>query len=266
MGVAIDTVVFSATNPGPTVTAASANSGDSLSIRAFGSGAFARIDWISRQGATSGIVGLRSPRMHDNTRGLRFVESETPAVKLLPPVTGQQVYPADTLIAELTGGTAEVDAGAFGVFYSDLGGSSARLTTWDAISGVIANLVAVEVDVSAQATSAGWSDTGFTATEDLLKADTAYAVLGYTADTACLAIGIKGPETGNYRLCGPGPTATFDTADYFVVMSQKHGAPYIPVINANNRKNLSVCTALVSTAATPKIDLILAELAAGFGG
>lgn len=264
MSIAIDTVAFTATNPGAAGAAAVVNPGDSFAIRAFASPAFGRIDWLSRQGATEGFVQVKSPRFHDAQRGLQLIESETPAVRLLPQDVGQPVYPADNLTVVLSGGTAEVDAGAFGVYYSDLGGGSSRYYQWGDISGSVVNLKPVEVDVAAQATSGAWTDTKINATEDNLKADVYYAVLGYTVDAAAIAVGIKGPETGNYRCCGPGSTLTIATDEYFVRMAERHGRPYIPVINANNRNNIFVSTALVSTAATPKVQLILAELAGSF--
>src|SRR5690348_14643185 len=113
MGTAIDTVVFTASNPGSAGAAATANTGDSFTIRNFPNSAYARIDGVVRQGATEGFVGLKSPRMHDAVRGLQFITSETPSVFLLPRQTGQPVYPADTLTVSLSGGTAETDAGAF---------------------------------------------------------------------------------------------------------------------------------------------------------
>lgn len=261
---AIDAVVFDATNPGAAGAAATVNSGDSFTIRNIPDSANARIDAVVRQGATEGFVEIKSPRLHDAVRGLHFITSETPSVFLLPRMTGQPVYPADTLQVTLSGGTAEVDAGAFFTYYSDLPGVSAALYTWQQISGLVRNLKAIEVDVAAQATAAAWTDTVLTTTENLLKANTYYALLGYVVDVACLAVGIKGPETGNLRFCGPGPTQSFPTSDYFVRMSELHQQPYILAFNSNNRGNLYCSTALVSTASTPKVELIVAELDRSF--
>lgn len=264
MGTAIDTVVFTATNPGSGGAAATANTGDSLTVRNFPNTAFARLDGLVRQGATEGFIEVKSPRMHDAVRGLHYISAETPTVFLLPRNTGQPVFPADTLTVNLSGGTAEVDAGAWFAYYSDVTGIDTLVASWEAISGMVKNLTAIEVDVSAQATSGAWSDTVLTTTQNLLKANTYYALLGYITDTAALAIGLKGPETGNLRLCGPGPTSSFPTHDYFIRMSDMHKAAYIPIFNANNRGNLFCSTALVSTSATPKIELICAELDKSF--
>lgn len=260
MGVAIDTVVFSASNPGSAGAAATVNSGDSFTIRNMPDSAFARLDGLVRQGATEGFVEIKSPRMHDAVRGLHYISVETPTVFLLPRQTGQPVYAADTLTVTLSGGTAETDAGAWFAYYSDLKGEDAQIFDWQQLRPMVRNLTAIEVDVSAQGTSAGWSDTSLTTTQNLLKANKYYALLGYIVDQACIAVGIKGPETGNLRLCGPGPTSSFPTHDYFIRMNDLHQQPYIPVINSNNRANIFCSTALVSTSATPKVELILAEL------
>ena len=264
MGLAIDSVVFSLNDPGTAGGAATANTGDSLTIRNFPNSAYARIDAIARQGATEGFIELKSPRMHDAVRGLHVISVETPTVFLLPRQTGQPVYPADTMTVNISGGTNELDAGAFFTYYSDLPGVSAHCFTWDSLLSQVVNLKPLEVDVGSQATGAGWSDTTLTTTENLLKADTWYALLGYEVDAACLAVGIKGPETGNLRFCGPGSTSSFPTHDYFIQMSVLHKQPYVVVFNANNRANLFCSTATVSTSATPKVVLNLAELARGF--
>lgn len=266
MGVAIDTVVFSATNPGAGGAAAAANAADTLGVRSFAASGKATLEFLARQGATEGFVEVKSPRMHDSTRGLHYITAETPSVVLMPRQTGQPVYSSDAFSVSLSGGGAEVDAGAFGIYYSDLDGSNARIYDWSQLAGSVEAIKPVEVDVAAQATSAGWTDTAINATENLLEANRFYALLGYVVDVACLVVGIKGPETGNYRLCGPGPTQSFPTSDYFLRMNDLHKKPYIPVISANNRANVFCSTALVSTAATPKVELIFALLTEGWTG
>lgn len=264
MGFAVDTIVGAATNPGAGGAAVVMNNADSNTVRQLASGTRARLDFLCRQGASEGFVEVKSPRFHDAVRGLHIITSETPAVLLLPQETGQPLYSGDNLQISVSGGAAEVDAVALGIAYPDLAGVTAQLGTWDQIVGSILNLVSIEVDVPAQAASAAWSDTKLTATEDVLKADSSYAVLGYTVDAACLAVGIRGAETGNLRLCGPGPVASFRTENYFVDMSKAKNAPYIPVIKANNRNNVFVSTSIVAVATAPKVQLLLAELGSDF--
>lgn len=265
MGAAIDTIVGKATNPGSTFTAVTMNSGDSASVRSFPSTAKAALHFVSRQGTTAGAVRIRSPRLHDATRGLTYLPGETPtSTNLLPPQIGQPVYPVDALIIELTGGTAETDACALGFYYDDLPGSAAILRDVATIQSMLVNVKVAEVDVTQGATAFAWVDTAINATEDLLKANTYYAVLGYDVDTVALTIGFKGPETGNYRCAGPAPTLTLSTTDYFTRMSYEHGKPYVPVFNSNNRAGYSVSLAGLATGGTTKVSVILAQLDPSF--
>ena len=260
MGLAIDTVVGHVVNAGATVTAVTVASGDSLTVRSFGPGAYARLERVIRAGASSGIVQVRSPMFHDNVRGIRFTSAEDPTVLLLPPEVGQPLTSQDTLIAEMTGGTAETDLAALVVYYSNVLGTSARLHSWGDISGNVKSIKPLEVDCTASATIGTWVDTVATETENLLHANTDYAVLGYVTDVNCAVVGIKGQETGNLRICGPGTTVTDDTSDYFVKWSNRENTPHIPVINAANIGSVyaSVVDSNASTAV--KVQLILAEL------
>lgn len=266
MGIAIDTVVFKATNPGASATAAAAVSGDSLTVRSFDKPAYARLEQLWRQGATAGLIGIRSPVLHDPTRGIRFTTAETPSIMDMPRDVGQPLAPSDTLIAELSGGTAEVDLGAMMIYYSDVTGLSANLFNWGDIRGAIGNIKPLEVDITTNGTAGLWSEAAFNSTEDLFHADRQYAVLGYLTDTAVLAVALRGAETGNIRAGGPGTTASFDTTDYFIRMSERMGTPHIPVIKANNRAAIMGAISAVATSTAVKVQYILAEMADSWGG
>ena len=260
MGIALDTVVFKATNPGATVTAAAAVTGDSLTVRSFPRSAYAKLEQLWRQGATAGMIGIRSPVLHDDTRGIRFSVAETPSIMDMPRDIGQPLAPSDTLIAELSGGTAEVDLGAMLIYYSDVTGLSANLFDWPTIRGAAGHVKPLEVDITTNATAGLWQEAAFNSTEDLFHADRSYAVLGYVVDVAVLAVALRGAETGNIRAGGPGPTASFDTSDYFIRMSERMGTPHIPVIKANNRAALMAGVSAVATSTAIKVQFILVEL------
>lgn len=260
MGLAIDTVGFFATNPGATITAATVSPGDSFTIRSFAPSSSAFLEEIVRKGATAGMVRVRSPLVHDNVRGVMFSTGETPSRFLLPPEVGQVVQSQDNLIVEVSGGTAETDTGVLIVYYSDLLGASARLRSWGDIAHNIKNIKPVEVDLTTSGTIGTWVDTVLTTTENLMHANSDYAVLGYVLDVACLAFGVKGQDTSNLRVCGPGITDSSDTSDFFVKQSDRHGTPHIPVISAANRFSTYV-SALSDTASVAiKGQLVLAEL------
>lgn len=258
--VAIDTVVGHTANAGATFTAVTFNTGDSGAVRSFPATNSAKIERVVRAGATSGAVRVLSPRVHDNVRGITFTTPENPAVFNMPQMMGQVVYPQDTLAVSLTGGTNETDLAALSIYYDNLPGANARLHSWGDIASLIQYIKPLEVDVTNSATIATWTDTVITTTEDLLIANRDYAVLGYVTDTNISLVGIKGTETGNLRIAGPGTTSTDDTSSFFVDWSNKEGTPHIPVINSANKGGIFVSTADVVASSTPKVQLILALL------
>jgi hypothetical protein len=259
MGVAIDTISFIATNPGALAVATPAT-GDSGTVRNFGQTDRAIITELFRQGATEGLVRVRSPLLHDFVRGIMFTPSETPSALLLSRRLNQSLHPQDVLTLELGGGAAEVDMGGLQVFYSNLPGANARLHMWSDISSIIKNVKPLEVDFNTAATAGQWQDTAITVTENLLHANTDYAVIGFIVDVAVCMFGVKGIDTSNLRVCGPGVTRSEVTSEYFARLSDETGFPTIPVINSANQGSIFASCAAVAAGAAIKGQLILAEL------
>src|SRR5256885_2389237 len=73
------------------------------------------------------------------------------------------------------------------------------------------------------------------ATDDSLVGTSDYALLGITPDQPVLSIGIKGPDTGNYRIACPGHWNARLSAGYFVDQDARRPTPHIPIINALNK-------------------------------
>ncbi|MGB7025609.1 MAG: hypothetical protein WBD73_17610, partial [Candidatus Acidiferrales bacterium] len=247
------------TNPGASA-AAVASTGDTFQIRNFAATDRALLTSIIRQGATEGLVQLLSPLLHDNVRGITFTPSETPTAVLKGRRLSQPLKAQDLLAINIGGGAAEVDAGAFTVFYTNLPGAAARLHMWSDIAALIKNVKPLEVDFNTNAVGGIWTDTVITTTESLLHANTDYACLGYITDVAVCAFGLKGTDTGNLRVCGPGVLRSEVTSDYFAKLSDETGMPTIPVINAANAGNTFASCLAVAAAAAVKGQLILAEL------
>lgn len=265
MGAILETLTGRVTNPAA-LTALTMNTGDSLSIRAFGEGVAAKIEGVWTQQVTAGFARVRSPRMHDNVQGIRLATPSGGAMNLLPNELEQRVYQTDTLIAELQGGGAEVDTMALQMYYDGVSAGAARLATWDQVKPLIKNISGAQVDVAGPVTSGDWSaGTNLTNFTDQFHADTFYAVLGYQLDVACLAVAIKGPDTGNYKAGGPGHLNTLETRDWFIEQSRLHGTPHIPIIQAQNKGNTQVHIARVTAAGTVNVTLILAELSGAAG-
>jgi hypothetical protein len=257
---AIDTVVGTVTNTSGVLTNVTFNSGDSGVVRNFAQTDTAYLERVTKAAATSGGVRILSPLLHDNVRGITFTSAETPTHFLMPQQRGEKLNPQDTLTVQLSGGATETDLVGLSIYYSNLPGASARLYNWSDIMPLIAHIKPMEVDCANSATKGVWTDTVITTTENLLKANTDYAVLGFVTDIAQGLVGIKGLETGNLRVCGPGTTLTDTTSNFFVEWSQREGTPHIPVFNAANNGSTYVSTCDTTASSTPKVQLILAQL------
>lgn len=260
MGLAIDTVLGFAVNPGAGPAACTAAQGDTFVVRNFANSATAFLENIVRMGTAAGFVQVRSPLLHDMVRGIRVTPGESPAIYALPAQAAQPLEPTDQLTVEMSGGAAETDIVGLINYYTDLPGASARLHSWGDISGNIDNIKPLAVAVTSSATAGQWSDTVITATEDLLHADTDYAVLGYSTNTALGLVAVRGIDTSNLRVGGAGSTLEFPTTEWFIRQSDKHGTPHIPVFNSNNKGGTVVSVAAATASVGATVELILAEL------
>lgn len=258
---AIEVITGRALNPGATITALTANTGSSFTIRDFPSpnGAFLAGLWA--QGATAGVVRVHSARFHDDVQGIRYRNPAALIRNYLADEAQQPLYPNDPLRFEMSGGGAETDSASMLVYYRDLPGINARLQMWDQIKPRVVNLLTVEVPVVGPVTAGDWSPgTVITTLTDLLKADTNYAVLGYQSDTACNSVALQGTDTGNLKIGGPGTTESIETRDFFLSLSKNTGEPAIPVINSNNRGSTLAFVALNTAAGTINVSFSLAQL------
>lgn len=260
MGLCVDCFAGKVHNPSTTVTAITLASGDTNTIRNFALTSSAWIYQIIRHGATGGVVRVRSPLLYDNVQGIRATLSEDPAAFLFGPDVQTLVRPQDTLTVELTGGAAEDDTAAIGIYYADLPGANARLVRWADIVGNIETVVSIEVDITNSATTGTWTDTAINATFDNLKANRDHAILGVVTDTIQGGIAIKGPDTSNFRVLAPPHKTSFESAEAFVRLSNAHGVPFIPVFNSANKASTFVSTIDNVASTTPKVSVVCALL------
>jgi len=247
----------------------SALGGDSLSLFAFPTGSRA---WLLTQWAIDSDskceFDTRSPRLHDNVRGIRVATTPLApgavttngAQITLPRFVKQPLYSSDTLIQEVNGTAVDDVILSQLIYYENLPGVSANLVTWQEIESRIVNIVGIRVVPTSGAVVAFGSTVALNSTDDRLQADVDYALLGYTADTPFTTFGLKGPDTGNLRVGGPGMIDGFITSNWFVNLSRDQNLPLIPVINANNRGTTVIDCCDGEGATAPGIDLIFAEL------
>lgn len=248
-------------NPGAGPAALGANTGQSFQIRSTPDAAPPYLLGMWGQAATAGLLRLRSPRMHDNVQGIRTVLPAATVSNVFTPGAKTLMYSQDQLTFEIGGGGAETDSGSILIYYPDLGGAAGRFTTWGQVRPLIEELVTIRVTVVGPVVAGDWSPgTAINATQDLLKANADYAILGYVTGTACNAVAINGSDTSNYMVGGPGPIDPLETRDYFVMMSEATGYPMIPVINQANRGSTLAHVALNTAAGTVEVDFFAGRL------
>lgn len=256
---AIETVAGSVLFPGASLTALANFSGDSFVVRNYNTAQQAYLISLIRGDTVKGITRVRSPLLHDNVKGYHVATSENPSGWGFPAFPGQILRPQDTLIVEASGATTGLyDIGAITTFYGNLNGPSGRLHNYGDFAGMIRSMVTVEVATTSSATP-NWTDTVVTVTDNLLHANTDYAVLGILCDTPISVVAVKGIDTGNLRIGAPGRTTAYDMSNYFVELSARTGLPCIPVFNSANAGSFFVSTADVGASTQSNVTLVLAE-------
>lgn len=265
MGLGIDTVLGKATNPGATATALTMSSGDSLTVRNFDPPAAAYLEKVTRAGTSTSTIQIKSPTLHDNVEGIQYISPETPSQFFFPKGQAQVLRAQDNLTVTTTGGTNETDIVALSIYYTDLPGINARLRMPADVSPHIQQYKVLNVAVTTSATTGTWNDTVITTTEDLLIANRDYAVLGYLTDVAVGLVGVKGIDTGNLRVAGPGTASSRDTTNFFLEWSERENRPHIPIINSANKGSIFVSAADFAASTAVKVQLILALMDTSMG-
>ena len=264
MGVAIDTVLVDLHNTATTAAALQngsvTNSGDSFGVRSFDPPAWARLEGVTLMGSSVEQVRVLSPRLHDNVTGLTWESAESPTQFLLPKDVGEPLYSSDVLQVQLSAAASSDTIAALNIYYSNLEGVDQKLLTWEQVKSNYIRTKIVEVAVTSSATIGAWVDTVITTTENQLKADASYALLGFEQTVALGVVGLKGPGTGNMRVCAPGSTETLEMSSYFIEMSLRHGTPHIPVFKANDRAATNVSVAANTASVSSHVYMVLAQL------
>lgn len=261
MGLAAQVVVGRVTNPSTTVTALTANSGDSFTVANFTPNTPAYLENAWASSATAGVLRIRSPRMHDNAQGLRLQVGDATPRLLLPTGGSQPLYPSDVLTVEMTGGSAETDLAALLLTYDDMPGISANLAQWAEIAPRVRSLAAVDVNPTTSSTAGQWSSgTAINTTFATLKAQVNYAILGYTTSANVGVVAVAGSATGNLRVGGPGAKDGIETREFFADVSRDSGRAYVPVINGSDAGAVLLYVADPATSTSVHVSLTVAEL------
>lgn len=238
MGKALELIGAQGTAITATISALTAVTGDSLAVR--GGGENKRIDlvqfWTDVQ--VAGTARIRSARMHDNVQGLRQDTIISDLYPLLAPGVRVRLYPNDVIVAELAGSAVagDIEYLMMLLLYEDLAGASAKFIDRAELKRRGESVSIVENTIATGTTAAWGGSEAINAEFDQFHAGAEYALVGYTVDTECPAVGWRGPDLSNYRVGGPGiETDRYITTDWFAWLSDVLGEPLIPVIRAENK-------------------------------
>lgn len=258
---ALQTITGRVTNPSTTFTALTPNTGDSFTVKNFVNGNAWIINAWTKEG-TLGDLRVRSPLLHEFTQGIRMRTPLASKCRSLLPYNHQQPIRAqDPLTVEMTGGASETDVGTLLVYYEDLLGGYDSLITTAQFDATNLHTVILEIAVTSGGTAGQYSGTvAINNTLNILKANTAYAIMGYTCDTELANIGIIGPDLSNLRIGVPGSTDSYYTANWFYNLALAQNLPLIPVINSANAPNTTVDVVDTGTASSINVSLIMAQL------
>jgi hypothetical protein len=265
MGAALVTDVGVATiGAGPVITAATAGTGSTFTVRNFPFTAKANLIDMWFQAPHAGMIRVRSPKFADNVQGIRVNGAGTLQGGLITPSSPQFLVPQDTLTVELNGTAADVNFAAIQSYYTDLSGAAPVMKMPGDISSQMQWLDTWVVAITTSGTAGAINSTAITTTYDVSQANRWYAVLGYVVDTAVGAVGITGADLSNLNVMGPGTLLTHFTRNYFADLSMKIGAPCIPVFNTANKGNTNIVAANEAASLAVNVTLNVAIMPQGW--
>jgi hypothetical protein len=266
MGAALEVISGYATAPGATFTALTMGAGNTLTVRNASLTANIRLLQMWAKHQSVGVFRIRSPKLHDNVQGIRVRNPASLAIQMAPWDTYQKLVAQDNLIAEITGSATagQFEYGAALVYYSDLPGQAARLTTVADVQSRGQNIFTVESTITPSAAGGYTGAQAINANFDLSKANTDYALLGYRVDTRCAVVRWTGIDTGNLGVGGPGEPQISDiTENWFSWLARWQNLPLIPVFNSANKFGIITDIAQDQAAATVVLTSFFVELSPG---
>lgn len=257
----LEAATASNANNATTFGALTACTGDTLQVRSLSPAQKADLIDFGFFAAAGNAGRVRSPYLHDDVQGIRSRYLASDASGLTGNDTTQALRAQDTLIVESTGtGAAAQQVYWQLVYYSDLAGGPSTYITSHEMEARIVEETSTEVPTTSSATAGQWGSALLSTGTGILKANASYAIIGYELDVACAAIGLYGPDTGNFRAGGPGIVTRQFTRNWFIDMSDSLGLPTIPVFNAQNAPGTQVQVNHYTASTAVNVNLILARL------
>lgn len=234
----IELLVATATAPGAAGIAATAVAGDSLIVKN-GIGSRILTCWSDHQAAGFAQI-IRNTSGHDTTRDLRYEVAASELAVHQPTGVPNECAAQELLGITLAGSAVAGDVETLCMLmeYDDLRGlGDQNLIDWPTLQRRMVKTVNLDITLAAAVGPAfAGSEELMTADTDLLKANSEYAVLGYKVRAETAAVYLKGPDTANVRVGGPGNDLDGkNTAEWFTMLSRAYGRPMIPVISTGNK-------------------------------
>jgi hypothetical protein len=268
MGKAMELVAGQVTNPASAVTALTMNAGNSATVRNADLSSFVGLMQTWGNFHNIGMWRIRSPRLHDNVQGLRYRVPAAQIDPLIRPGLVQRLVPQDTLTLEIqsAAGAGVIEQAAMLLYYSNLPGNDARLIGTQELAKRTQNVWTTEIPITPGATGSYSGQVAINSAFDNFKANTDYALIGYTVDVRCTAVRFTSADFSNLGIGGPGlPTSRHLTVRWFEELSEEHGLPMIPVFNSANKQGTLVDVMQDNGAAAVVVTAILHELAPAGG-
>jgi len=244
--------------------------GDPTTFGTFQSGRAWFADIRGVDDANAAEISIIAPEMHDQIEGIAGwvpkgsdLAPPNRAISISPPGLDEPIVPAESITVRALGTASDNVNVTLVVYYDDLPGISLEARTYESVRASLAHLVGVDVALDASSGAQGdWSTSvSLSAAGRRLNANRKYAVLGFTADVPCAAVGLSAFETGNFRVGGPvladGDHDAFMIADF----ARAYNAALIPVISGFNQDSVNLWCA-DPAASNVALTVMLAELSA----
>ena len=271
---ALELIAGQTTDPGTTFASQTPLLGNSFTLRSSAEGA--PVSLLQIFNAHGDLINplavstrVRSPLLHDNVRGIT-VQSGLSATApknrnlgLLNPLARQRLTPQDTLTVEAAChdvGGAIVHSGLL-IYYADLPGVEGTFITPEDVLARAVNFLTVENTITALVTGEWGTAEAINAETDLLRANTLYAILGYSTAERASMVRYRASAWGNLGIGGPtdiiDPTTTIK---WFSDLSREADLPLIPVFNSADRANVLIDVATHAAGADVQLFTHLVQL------
>ncbi len=255
---ALEIIAGLVTDPGTDFTALTPLEGNSFTLRSSAEGAPVRLLQIfnahgDQLNPHPVRTRVRSPLLHDNVRGISVQSGLADSASsnrnegLLNPLARQRLTPQDTLTVELA--VSDIGGGichaALLVYYDDLPGVEGTFITPEEVLARAVNFLTVENTITALTDGQWGTAEAINAETDLLRANTPYAILGYSAAVRSSMVRFRASAWGNLGIGGPiDLTSPVNTVRWFSDLSKEVDIPLIPVFNSADRANvlIDICT------------------------